>query len=258
MSFIKIYKKSQTLLAKGQLAVQTIFNGFWLGISSYQNLHEIDQVYYDDAGDYCTVDYNKKGLREWEQEMIGKYFQGYQNLLLIGAGGGREVYGLQKLGYTVEAFECNPKLLNFGNKFLDEEGLMPCIKQLERDASPKSDRKYDGIIIGWGAYSLMQGRGRRIAFLKNLRPLIKDGGKILLSFLARTSNSWELRNTASIGNIFRFLLRREYIQIGDMLVPNYIHYFNENELSDELNEAGFNKLYYARKPYGHAVAEAKK
>lgn len=257
MSHIQIYKKSQTLLAKGSVFFQTVFNGFWLGVSSYRNLHKIDEVYYDAAEAYFSVDYNKEGLREWEQEMIEKYFQNYHNLLLIGAGGGREVYALQKMGYTVEAFECNSKLLNFGNEFLAKEGLTPCIKHLERDQSPESKDKYDGIIIGWGAYMLTQGRIRRIAFLKNLRSLIKDDGKFLLSFLVRTNDSWEIKNTAFIGNIFRFLLRREYLEIGDTLTPTYLHYFKENELSDELSQAGFNMLYYSRKPYGHAVAEAK-
>ena len=258
MNYIQLYKKSQSLLEKVNLGLQTVFNGFWLGVSSYRTLHKIDEVYYNDAGIYCSVEYNKEGLRDWEREMVEKFFGDYHNLLLIGAGGGREVYGLQKMGYTVLAFECNPKLSDFGNQFLTEEGLTACINVLGRDESPKSIDKYDGIIIGWGAYMLIQGNSRRIAFLKNLRSLIKDDGKILLSFLTKTGvNGWGLRNTARIGNIFRFLLRRERLQIGDTLTPTYMHFFDEKELSDELNEADFKMLYYGKKPYGHAVAEAK-
>lgn len=258
MYYIKLYKKSHTLWAKGSIFFQTVFNGVWLGILSYQNLNKIDEVYYNDTKPYFSDDYNKKGLNDWEQGMVNNYFQNYHNIMLIGAGGGREVYGLQKMGYTVDAFECNPKLLEFGNKFLIEEGLTPSIKYLERDESPESKDKYDGIIIGWGTYMLIQGRNRRIALLKNLRSMIKDDGRILLSFLTRTRDSRELINTARIGNIFRFLLRRERLQIGDTIVLTYIHYFNEKELSEELKEAGFDMIYYAKKPYGHAVAEAKK
>ena len=244
-------------MEKGSIFFQTLYNGFWLGVSSYQNLHKIDELYYDAAESYYSVEYNKKGLKDWEQEMIEKYFQNYHNLLLIGAGGGREVYGLQKMGYSVDAFECNSKLMDFGNKFLADEGLTSCIKHLERDQIPETTNKYDGIIIGWGVYMSIQGSNRRINFLKKLRSLIKDDGRILLSFLTRKSDSWEIKNTIMIGNIFRFLMRREYLQIGDTLKPTYLHYFNKNEVSDELKEAGFNLLYYARKPYGHAVAEAK-
>ncbi len=128
---------------------------------------------------------------------------------VVGAGGGREVHALQNMGYLVEAFECNHKLQEFGNKFLSDEGLTPCIKSFERDACPQSNSKYDGVIIGWGAYMLIQGSARRVSFLQTASSQIADEANILLSFFARSGDNWQMKNIASIGNIIRFLLRKD-------------------------------------------------
>jgi hypothetical protein len=253
----KMYKRSQDLLQKYFALLQTLLNGFWLGVLSSDSLHKIDEMYYENSSMYYSADYNRRGLQKWEQAMIENYFQDCRRLLLLGAGGGREIYGLQKFGCAIEAFECNPKLLDFGNKFLREEGLNAQIKPVQRDACPASRQKYDGAIIGWGAYMLIQGRKRRIGFLRSIGAQLEAGAPLLLSFFTRNGDSRKFKATASVGNVFRFFLRRERLQTGDSLEPNYVHYFTENELKNELNEAGFKLLYYSSKNYGHAVAQSK-
>ena len=258
MLHLRLYKQSRKLLRKFLILIETVFTGFWLGVLSYQSLLRIDETFYNDSDIYCSPKYNKKGLLKWEHEAIEKYFQNCQSLLLIGAGGGREVYALLNMGYDVDAFECNPKLQEFGNKFLVDEGFTTCIKTVERDACPKSNSTYDGVIIGWGAYMLIQGSARRAEFLRTVRSQIADEANILLSFFTRSSDSWQLRNIASIGNIVRFLLSRDSLAVGDSLAPNYVHYFTESELTKELDDAGFELLYYSSKGYGHAIGQRRK
>ena len=255
---LRLYRQSRILLRRCLIFIETVFNGFWLGVLSYQSLLRIDETFYNESDIYCSSEYNKKGLLKWEQEMVEKYFQNSQKLLLVGAGGGRETYALQNMGYLVEAFECNPKLQEFGNNLLAGDGLVPCIKSLERDACPKSNSKYDGVIIGWGAYMLIQGSARRAEFLSAIRSQIADEANILLSFFTRSTYSWQLRNIASIGNMIRFLLRRDSLEMGDSLAPNYVHYFTESELTKELDNAGFDLIYFSSKSYGHAVGHSRK
>jgi hypothetical protein len=42
--------------------------------------------------------------------------------------------------------------------------------------------------------------------------------------------------------------RRERVQPGDALVPNFAHYFTKRELEQELSEAGFETRHY--RPWG--------
>ena len=258
MLVLRLYEQSRTSLRRLMILIETVFSGFWLGVLSRRSLFQLDAAFYDKSDLYFTSEYNKKGLLKWEQEMVEKYFRSCQNLLLIGAGGGREVFALQNMGYAVDAFECNPALQESGNKFLASKGLAPCIKVVERDACPKGDSKYDGAIIGWGTYTLIQGADRRSDFLEAVRSQIGNEANILLSFFTRNGDSWQMKNIASIGNIIRFMLRRERLEIGDSLAPNYVHYFTEAELSEEMDRAGFELLYYSSKSYGHAIGRPKK
>ena len=253
---IKIFRHSQKALNDFFIFLQAVYNGIWLGLLNADSLQAIDEVYYDETRMYSSTAYNKKGLHMWEQEMIKEYFQNCRRLLLVGAGGGREVYALEKMGFNLESFECNHKLREFGNQLLEKEGLKSIISPLERDVCPVvNDGVCDGVIVGWGAYMLIQNSIRRTAFLRGICSQITYEAPILLSFFAREKDAWELKITALVGNFFRLLLGRALLETGDYMDRNYVHYFTESELALELQTANLNLIYYSAKPYGHAIAK---
>jgi hypothetical protein len=49
------------------------------------------------------------------------------------------------------------------------------------------------------------------------------------------------------------MLRRDGVEVGDSLVPNYVHYFTKAQLESEMTAAGFELVSFERVPYGHAV-----
>ncbi|MCJ7445742.1 MAG: hypothetical protein MUO26_14685 [Methanotrichaceae archaeon] len=236
--------------------MKAIFAGFWLGILTKENLHLIDQVYYDKSKMYGTETYNKSGLWDWEKRVFDKYFQSCKTLLVAGVGGGREVLALRELGYETDGFECNPGLAEFANYLLRSEGFDPNIELAKRDDCPDSQRYYGGIVVGWGAYMLIQGKGRRIDFLKKLRSQTRLESPILLSFFYRSGNRRYYKIVATVGNRFRWLLRRDYLELGDDLTQNYVHFFTQEEIASELNAGGFELVMYSIEHYGHAVGVA--
>jgi hypothetical protein len=171
-------------------------------------------------------------------------------------GGGREVLALQELGYVVDGFECNPGLAEFAKALCEKEGRAAGIILAERDQCPATGSVYDGAVVGWGAYTLIQGRRKRVEFLKQLRAQVEEGAPLLVSFMARVCDSKYLRTVAAVGNLFRALAGRERLELGDDLNPIYVHHFNEEEIAAELARAGFTLKSYAAGPYGHAVAVA--
>lgn len=234
------------------------FTGFWLGVLSPRQLHAIDELMYQRSDTYRSREHNLRGLFPWEEEALAEHFAECKKLLVIGAGGGREVLALANRGLEVTGYECNPALVAFAQDLIREHGSSGTVELLARDAAPPEGRRYDGAIIGWDAYMLIMGRKQRIHLLNALHGQLRDGAPVLLSFFCRQTNTSRYAAIARLANVPRRLLRRPFIEIGDDLAPNYVHRFMEVEIEQELSEAGFLLASYRAEqpgPYdpGHAV-----
>lgn len=253
---LKIYFASRKILNRLFLLCNACLTGFWLGILNQENLYNLDQIYYNNEQMYRDDEYNKSGLWKWEQKVIEQYFIGCKSLLLIGAGGGREVLALSRLSYKVDAYECNANLVKFANKLIIEEGLNSQVQLITRDCCPENQQKYDGVIIGWGSYMLIQGKSKRINLLKEIKEKINPNSPILLSFYYHKKNNRYDYIITQIGNSIRWLLRRDFLDVGDDLASNYVHYFTQTQIEEELKEASFKLVMYSTEEYGHAVGIA--
>ena len=245
------------------MLLKACLNGFWLGALKAETLHAIDKLYYDGQKMYVDHNYNKSGLRNWEKKAVDNYFQDCKSLLVAAVGGGRELLALKSLGFEVNGFECHPGLQAFANELLRLEGHGPLVKLAERDRCPTNGQMYDGLIVGWAAYTLIQGKKKRVEFLKGLRSQARENSPVLVSFFPRSSDHRYFRVVAAVGNTIRRIFRREPLEIGDDLVPTFVHYFTEKEVAAELLEAGYQLKFYSvasheapMKGYGHAVGIA--
>jgi 2-polyprenyl-3-methyl-5-hydroxy-6-metoxy-1,4-benzoquinol methylase len=239
--------------------INAFFVGFWLGIFKKDDIYWIDQYYFNISkmGKMYHHDaYNKRGLFQWEREIIEKHFSQNNRLLLIGAGGGREVLALSRMGFSVDGFEYNQRLVEVANQLLQNENLPERVLVAPKDRGPDSAKQYDGIIIGWGTYTHIQNRKQRIALLKQLRCQMKSNAPVLISFLVRPYDNRRLRLICKLGNTLRRIFKQELLEIGDDLIPDFVHFFTQEEVASELEEAGFGMDYYSTKDYGHAVGIA--
>jgi len=232
------------------------FNGFWLGMLKREHFHLIDELYYNDTTIYYKEEYNKSGLFDWEQRVINKHFCKCKKLLIIGVGGGREFLALHQMGYDIHGFECNHRLVEYANIFLKKEGLIPNIQISPRDTCPDGMEIYDGIIVGWSTYMLIQEKQRRIAFLRNIRTRTQEQSPILLSFFYRSDSERRFKVASKIGNITRWILRRDFLETGDYLEPNFVHHFTKEEIASEMYAAGFKLELFCTDGYGYAVGMA--
>jgi hypothetical protein len=250
--------------AKGVAAVEACFIGLWMGVLSREELHAVDEDYYTSTRaknpgepNYYSTEYNRRGLWDFEKKMLDDYFKDCKSLLVIAAGGGREVLALQRLGYQVDGFESHPGLVHTANELLQTEGEGSVVHLIPRDSGPNTGTAYDGILVGWGAYMLVQGRKRRIALLRQLRSQTNEECPILLSFYVRHN---EASRAYSVGvlvaNAIRRALGREPAEVGDWLVPYYVHYLTHLEVANELSEGGFKMVHFSSEGYGHAVGIA--
>lgn len=254
---LKLYIHAQRWMEKLFILLQAGFNGLWLGLLSREALHQYDQLYYDRINFYRDEEYNRSGLFDWEKARLEEYFGTAKSILLTGAGGGREVLALHRLGYIVDGYETNPRLAECANQLLASENIPARVQTCPRDVAPQTGKVYDGIIAGWGMYMLIQGRAQRVTFLRQLRAQCAAGAPVLLSFFTRKDDRFHYRFIPRVGNIFRWLLRRERIEIGDDLTPDFVHSFTRAEVAAELEAAGFEIVHYSEQEYGQAVGLAR-
>jgi hypothetical protein len=112
------------------------------------------------------------------------------------------------------------------------------VQRSARDGFPDSGR-CDGVIVGWGAYSLLHGRSTRVAFLAGARAALPIGAPVLLSHYERVADDRELRWTHAISRRLRALRGAAPTELGDTFAPNLAHVFTRAELAEELRASGF-------------------
>ncbi len=252
----RAYGATRRRIESGLDLVMALYTGFWLGVLDREDLYRVDQQYYDAERMYRRPEYNLKGLWNWESRAIATHFADCRNLLVASAGGGREMIALLKLDYEVEGFECNPSLVEFGNRLLEDGGYATRIRYIPPDECPPAEAPYQGAVVGWGAYMHIAGRERRIRFARDLRAQLVQGAPLLLSFYGRSPSNRAFHAQARVANLIRFLRRKERLEVGDTLSPNFCHSFVRDEIADELREAGFELVEFSTEEYCHAVARA--
>jgi len=253
---LSLHRFSWRILEVADSVVRGLWSGLWLGLLTREHLHQIDQLSYGASKNYLGANHNLSGLFGWEAEAVDHYFKGCGRVVLLGAGAGREVTPLLDRGFEVDAFECHDGLREAGNDLLAKRDPPSSIQAMERDRCPELDGNYDGVIVGWGMYTLIQGRERRVQLLRELRASVKLGTPMLLSFYILGGPQRRYRIAFRFGNAIRSALGRESLDLGDDLSPGYGHFFTRETIEEELNQAGWRLEFFDRRTYPHAVAIA--
>jgi len=231
-----------------------VLSGFWLGVMSEKSLDIYDELHYNHSKKYTDDNYNLSGLSKWETDRIEKYFSNAKNILLIAAGGGRETLVLSKMGFKVDSYECNATLVEYGNIFLQKHKIDNKIKHLPENSVPDEIKKYDGIIIGWGAYSHIRGTKKRISFLGRLYPFLHPEAPLMISFLTKGETGRQETIIKNVSNFFRFFTNKDKTETGDRLYSYFVHFFNEEEIKNELIKSKFRIINYYNIDYGCVIA----
>ncbi|HET6360506.1 MAG TPA: class I SAM-dependent methyltransferase [Gemmatimonadota bacterium] len=237
-------------------AMSSVYTGLWLGLLTREQLHDVGEHYFSRERFYRTDEYNKSGLFPWEKKAVDEHFTSCRRILLVAAGGGRELIALRRQGFEVDAFDAHPDLVRFANDLLVREGMVPDVRSAPWDHGPDIDDTYDGVIVGWGGYMHIRGRERRVRFLRELRQRMKSGAPILLSFYTTSEKARYHRWVARVGKASAWLLRRERVDLGDCLLPFYAHFFTKGRLEQEVIEGGLEPVMFETMEYGHAVGRA--
>lgn len=240
--------------------IRAIHEGFWLGCLTADDLNAITSKHFGDSRYFASSDYNLGGLFNWEKSVVDQYFPSGARILVAGAGAGREVLALRKAGFDAEGFECNPGLVAAGRDICAQLGETSRVVPSETDGVPSGPAVYGGLIAGWGAYTHIPTRRRRVLFLQALKQRALVHSPLLVSFLTRDASARFENLSYCTAKLSRFLLRgrKGAVELGDHIEwGRYVHRFSGEELAAELNSAGFRVVHYSDgADYTHAVGVA--
>lgn len=225
--------------------------GAWMGLTSRDTWQRLNAVYY--AGDtrYMRDAANLEGLTAVEDEMCRAQVPPGASVLVAGAGGGREIWALAQAGYRAEGFECNEALVAYGNDFLQRhavDGRTGRIHLAPPDVCPDLGARYDAVLIGWGVYIHVSPSPTRVAFLRQVARVLKPGGRIIVGFCDRTPHASYFARIDTIARRFN-----RDVELGDKLEPTFEHHFTPDELTAELQRAGFRPLAWDTRAWGQSL-----
>jgi len=238
-------------------AIDAVHTGFWLGVIDGKHLQQSTAAYYARQSKYLDHTYNLGGLSDWETAIVEGFFSGVKRLLVPGAGGGRELVALARLGYEVVGFDCDRGLIDSARSLAASHGLDVDCRYAPAGALPHLDSAFDGIIFGWGAFIHIQGAENRVALLSGIRRVVRPSAPLLVSFFERSPSSRRFRVLTRIAKVIRRLRgSKERVEWGDRLDGSFDHYFTREEIDAELRRSGFRLRLYKSEPYPHALAFA--
>ncbi|MEZ4271426.1 MAG: methyltransferase domain-containing protein [Myxococcota bacterium] len=234
-----------------------VAGGIALGFFDAADLQDFNTRAYAKTRMYQSADHNEQGLYDWEKACFERYFPKQGRILAIGVGGGREVLALRRMGYTVSAFECNPVLVESANALMRKHHLDEDIALGPKDACPSVSGPFDGMLVGWGAYSHIFSSATRVQLLRDVADILEPNAPILLSTPTRDPSVLYNRRLLTLANAIRHLRRQAPVQQGDTFNSMYLHFFTQAELESELDAGGFTPAFFSAHPYGHAVGRVR-
>ena len=237
-----------------------LHEGFWLGCLDPEDLTAITIRSYQQSRMYNGREHNQSGLFPWERETIDRFFRPSSRILVAASGGGRELIALHRLGFQADGFECTPGLVETSRRLLQELGVPSNVMHCPPNDVPLELTPYDGLIVGWTAYTHISGSDRRIAFLRKLHASVPPEAPILVSFWVREGASPDEGRAFRLAKWFRSLRgrRAEPLEPGDHVTDRgYHHCFAKAEIEAEFKAGGFRMCHYsqAEHPYAVGVSE---
>lgn len=254
----KSFKYADRLFNRVVRVMSAVHEGFWLGCLTAGELNAITAAHFGESRFYTSSQHNLSGFFDWEVEVLGRYFRPGSRLLVAAAGAGREVLALRKAGFDAEGFDCSVPLVHASQRIFEELGEPDPVNYWPPDSVPPGSASHDGLILGWGAYTHIPTRTRRVAFLGGLRKRVPSESPLILSFFTRQNDSGYENLVHRAGTLCGLFLRarKEPLELGDRIEwSRFVHRFTRDELEGELRSAGFRVEYYREgSNAGHAVA----
>ena len=224
------------------------------------DIADFNSQWYDKASvSYGVLNKSDMGLTGEEQDCLHQLPKHGRKLLIIGAGGGREVLAFGQQEYQITGVDFSQGMLNLAEQTAADHGISFQAMEGEISQLNLPENCWDVAWISRFLYSSIFTRQRRIATLQTLHKLLRKEG-ILITWFTMEARARETRRAFLLRKTIAWLtLGNTAYETGDKLVANseIIHAFtNKEALVDEFTAGGFELLkmsFFDHELRGYAV-----
>ncbi|MEW6754444.1 MAG: class I SAM-dependent methyltransferase [Candidatus Latescibacterota bacterium] len=181
-----------------------------------------------------------EGLRVWEATVAARCFPAGARVLAVGCGAGREVFGLEALGFSVCGTDISPELLEAARAIAAERGSRARFERTDGAVLPCDSGAFDVVILWSQVLANVPGAAARLALLRQARRVLADGGLATFSVHDRALTEPMVRADEVVargpgpGDLV--------VRAEEDGVPCYFHYFDRDEVEALCRDAGFASL----------------
>ncbi|WP_309601858.1 class I SAM-dependent methyltransferase [Sphingomonas sp.] len=212
-------------------AIRAAYSLAWLRLLDHRDLDDLTMLSYANSSGsgFASEAHNIAGLHAWEEATFREMLLGCLQVLVAGAGGGREMITLARMGHKVTGFDASDDLAEACRANLTTAGVTATMINAGPGAVPDGQGRFDALVIGRGVYHHIPGRAKRIAFLRACATLLIDRAPLIMGDVLTRQ---EHKRT----QLLTRLIAREP---GDSVSDSFYHFFTVQELAEEIAEAGF-------------------
>ncbi len=264
LAAFRLISKVSTLISRSN---ESVHSAIFMGVIDDRVLQEYDTYPYGDWKGATQVSGNVKGVEDWLDAFISDHITRSSRVLVVGAGGGKELLKLRETGCSVSGIEFDETLFAETAAMLlrSVDGAGIALRHAERFNLERERDDFDVVIVPRFYTSFIQGRRERVRFLTACSGRMKDGGVIAFDYFTRPESetspaSLLFKFQPLIANFLRLLRGggKRRIEAGDHLdphVPLLHHHYNRAGLSLELSEAGLAAAAQGETWFGWSVAK---
>jgi SAM-dependent methyltransferase len=184
------------------------------------------------------------GLMNWEEDLVTRFVNPGELVLLVGSGAGRDLIALIGKGYRVTGVEPARRAIATARRHLERRGLSADIIEGFFEDVEVRPKRFDVIIFSYCCYSFIPESGRRIGVLRKAAAHLGNRGRIILSYMVHYPGHpvWVqlARTSATISGSGWRPERGDVLHPLDAARPlfHYEHSFRPGEIDDEVAAAG--------------------
>ncbi len=248
-----------------------LLSGVAMSVLDHDQWTELTAHIYSARGDY-----KKEGLFNWEKKWFKESLPPSPGRILVGgAGTGREVTHLIKMGYQVVAFDPARSFVSNTKKLQGQSSCLAFVQGSYEDIINQGSNTasrlmytilahapYDAVLFGWGSYTHIALESVRVGVLEKCLYLA-PGAPVLFSFWMRGDDTQRVRTRAweAGWKIGKFLTRKRMVfddDPGDDISgrAGYGHFFSRREIENIAKKAGYEIKRQPPGPYSGVFPHA--
>lgn len=198
----------------------------------------------------------------WEADLFSRYIRPGDSVLVVGAGGGRDVLPLLANGHAVTALDIAPLALGALSERARSRGFTVATIHDSIVHARLPSAAFDVVLFSWFCFSYLHGSEERRAALAKSESALRPGGRILLSYPFRGDSRpkappapWLARLAARVLGGMETEPGDDYNVTGTTLRPSvfFSHPFRPRDIEDEVKACGFPVAFHDQSATGVGV-----